>query len=133
MCRGSTACSTRTIPNSIYKTGPVEGYIDSTYEQVQSYRAVDDNTVEFKLKTAYAPFLTSLAMVWNGVVSPAAAHQYGKDFRNHPVGTGPFIFKEWRPGDQIVLDANPNYWGGKPKVDRIVFKEYPDPQAASSP
>jgi len=116
-------------PDSIYKTGPVEGYIDTTYEQVASYRAVDDDTVEFKLKTAYAPFITNLAMVWNGVVSPAAAHQYGKDYRNHPVGTGPFIFKEWRPGDQIVLDANPNYWGGKPKLDRIVFKEYPDPQA----
>ncbi len=116
-------------PDSIFKTGPVEGYIDTTYEQLASYRAVDDDTVEFKLKTAYAPFITNLAMVWNGVVSPAAAHQYGKDFRNHPTGTGPFIFKEWRPGDQIVLDANPNYWGGKPKVDRIVFKEYPDPQA----
>jgi peptide/nickel transport system substrate-binding protein len=69
-------------------------------------------------------------MVWNGVVSPTAVHKWGKDFRNHPVGTGPFIFKEWRQGDQVVLDANPNYWGGKPKVDHLVFKVMPDAQAA---
>lgn len=117
-------------PDSIFNTGPVEGYIDFTYDQVASYTASDDNTVVFKLKEPVAPFLTSLAMVWNGVVSPTAVTKYGKDFRNHPVGTGPFIFKEDRQGDQIVLDANPNYWGGKPKVDHLVFKIIPDAQAA---
>src|SRR5258708_36486363 len=69
-------------------------------------------------------------MGWNGVVSPTAVAKFGKDFRNHPVGTGPSVFKEWRPGDQVTLEANPNYWGGKPKVARIVFKEIPDSQAA---
>jgi peptide/nickel transport system substrate-binding protein len=69
-------------------------------------------------------------MVWNGIVSPTAAANYGKVFRNNPVGSGPFIFKEYRPRDQVVLDANPNYWRGKPKVDRIAFKILPDPQAA---
>lgn len=117
-------------PDSIFNTGPVEGYIDFTYEDVSSYGAVDDNKVEFKLKQPSAAFIASLAMVWNGVVSPTAVHKYGKEFRNHPVGSGPFIFKEWRQRDQVSLDANPNYWGGKPKVDHLIFKEYPDPQAA---
>lgn len=117
-------------PDSIYKTGPVESYIDETYGEVASYTAPDDNTVVFKFKKSSAPFTTNLAMVWNGVVSPTAVHKFGKDFRNHPVGTGPFVFKEWRPGDEVILDANPNYWGGKPKVDRIVFKVIPDAQAA---
>jgi peptide/nickel transport system substrate-binding protein len=117
-------------PQSIFKTGPVEGMIDFTYEDVASYKAVDDSTVEFKLKKPSAPFLASLAMVWNGVVSPEAVKKWGKDFRNHPVGTGPFVFKEWRQRDQISLDANPDYWRGKPKVDHLVFKEYPDPQSA---
>jgi peptide/nickel transport system substrate-binding protein len=53
-----------------------------------------------------------------------------KDFRNHPVGTGPFIFREWKPRDSITLDANEAYWNGKPHVDHLIFKEYPDPQAA---
>jgi peptide/nickel transport system substrate-binding protein len=117
-------------PDSIFNTGPVESFITDTYGEVASYRAVDDNTVEFKLRESEGPFTTDLAMVWNGVVSPEAVHKFGKDFRNHPVGTGPFIFKEWRQGDQVVLDANPNYWGGKPKVDHIVFKVMPDAQAA---
>jgi peptide/nickel transport system substrate-binding protein len=116
--------------DSIFKTGPVESFIDDTYGDVASYTAPDDKTVVFKFKASSAPFTTNLAMVWNGVVSPTAVHKLGKDFRNHPVGSGPFIFKEWRQGDQVVLDANPNYWNGKPKVDHIVFKVMPDAQAA---
>ncbi len=117
-------------PNYIFNNGPADSYIDFTYESVASYSAIDDDTLELKMKQPSAALLASLAMVWNGVVSYPAAAKYGKDFRNHPVGTGPFIFREWRQRDQVVLDANPNYWKGKPKVDHIVFKEYPDAQAA---
>jgi len=117
-------------PDSIFNTGPVESFIDDTYGQVASYSALDDNTIQFKLKSPSGPFLNNLAMVWNGVVSPTAVHKFGKDFRKNPVGTGPFIFKEYRPNDQVVLDANPNYWGGKPKVDHLIFKVMPDAQAA---
>ncbi len=117
-------------PNYIFNTGPVQSYLDFTYGSVTSYRAIDDSTVEMKLKAPSAALLASLAMVWNGVVSPTAAAKYGKEFRNHPVGSGPFTFREWRERDQVVLDANPDYWKGKPKVDHLVFKEYPDPQAA---
>jgi len=116
--------------DSIFNTGPVESFIDDTYGEVASYSATDDNTVVFKFKEVSGPFTTNLAMVRNGVVSPTAVTKFGKDFRNHPVGTGPFIFKEYRQGDQVILDANPNYWGGKPQVDRIVFKIVPDAQAA---
>ena len=117
-------------PNYIGNSGPVQNLADFTYDSVASYRAVDDSTVEFKMKEPSAALLASLAMVWNGVVSPTAAAKYGKDFRNHPVGSGPFIFHEWRQRDQVVLDANPDYWKGKPKVDHLVFKEYPDAQPA---
>jgi peptide/nickel transport system substrate-binding protein len=117
-------------PIYIYNTGHVEGYIDFTYGDVASLNKIDDQTVEFKMKKPNAPFVTSLAMVWNGVVSPTAAAKYGKDFRNHPVGSGPFIFKEWKPRDYISLDANPAYWNGKPRIDHLIFKEYPDPQSA---
>ena len=117
-------------PNTIYNTGPVEGYEDFTFGAVASYAALDNDTVQFKLKVPNAPFLNSLAMVWNGVVSYDAAAKWGKDFRNHPVGTGPFIFREWKSRDEVVLDANPDYWKGKPKLDHVVFKVMPDPQAA---
>ncbi len=117
-------------PSYIFNSGPVQSYLDFTYGSVASYRAVGDDTVEMKMKAPSAALLASLAMVWNGVVSPTAVAKYGKEFRNHPVGTGPFIFREWRERDQVTLDANPDYWKGKPKVDHLVFKEYPDSQAA---
>ncbi len=120
----------KSSPIYIYDTGPVESYADFTYGKDCKYRAVDESTVEFTLKEPSAAFLNSLAMVWNGVVSPAAAQKSGKEFRNNPVGTGPFVFKEYRPRDQVVLEANPLYWRGKPKLDRVVFKVLPDPQAA---
>ncbi len=100
-------------PNTIYNTGPVQGYEDFTFGTVASYSALDENTVQFKLKEPSAAFLNSLAMVWNGVVSYQAAAKYGKDFRNNPVGTGPYIFREWKSRDQIVLDANPNLLEGQ--------------------
>jgi peptide/nickel transport system substrate-binding protein len=108
---------------------PIEA-LAFTYGSVASYRALDDSTVELKMKEPSAAMLASLAMVWNGVVSPTAAAKLGKEFRNHPVGSGPFVFREWRQRDQVMLDANPDYWKGKPKVDHLVFKEYPDAQAA---
>lgn len=117
-------------PQFYENDGPVEGFVSFTYGDVTSYRAVDDATVEIKLKQPNAPMLNSLAMVWNGLVSPAAAAKMGKEIRVHPVGSGPFVFREWRQRDQVILDANPNYWGGKPKVDHLIFKEYPEAQAA---
>jgi peptide/nickel transport system substrate-binding protein len=117
-------------PQYIMNTGPVEGYTDFTYGDVASYKALDDLTVQFVFKQPSAPFLNSMAMVWNGLVSPAAAAKWGKDYRNHPLGSGPFVFREWRTRDQVILDANPAYWGGKPKIDHLIFKEMPDSQAA---
>lgn len=56
------------------------------------------------------------------MISPAAAAKYGKELGVNPVGTGPFVFKEWDPGNRLVVDKNPNYWEpGKPYLDRIVF------------
>ena len=120
----------KSSPIYIYNTGPVEGYEEFTFGPVASYRAVGNDQVEFKMKEPSAGFLNSLAMVWNGVVSPAAAAKYGKDFRNNPVGTGPFVFKEWRSRDQVIVEAYADYWRGKPKLERIVYKVLPDPQAA---
>jgi len=121
----------KNFPYYIYNMGTVQSFIDFTFSSLASYSVVDDDTIELKMKMPSAALLSSLAMVWNGIESPAAVAKYGKDLNNHPVGTGPFIFREWRQRDQIVLDANPDYWRGRPKVDRLVFKEYPDPQTAA--
>ena len=43
-----------------------------------------------------------------------------------PIGTGPFKFVEWVKDDRLVLEANPDYWGGAPELDRVVFRTIPE-------
>jgi ABC-type transport system substrate-binding protein len=109
----------------------VDTYDDFTFGSVKDGNVVkmdvlDDVTLRFTLPKPNAPFLSSLAMVWQGIVSPAATKQYNCDAGQHPVGTGPFKFVEAVRNDHITVDANPDYWGGKPKVDRIIFRIIPE-------
>ncbi|HYM68291.1 MAG TPA: ABC transporter substrate-binding protein, partial [bacterium] len=109
----------------------VDTYDDFTFGSVKDGNVakmdvVDDYTLRFTLPQPNAPFITSVAMIWQGIVSPTATKQYNCDASQHPVGTGPFKFVEAVRNDHITVDANPNYWGGKPKVDRIIFQIVPE-------
>ena len=109
----------------------VDTYDSFTFGSVKAGDAVkmdvlDDFTLRFTLPKPNAPFLSSLAMVWTGIMSPAATKQYNCDAGQHPVGTGPFKFVEAVRNDHITVDANPDYWGGKPKIDRIIFRIIPE-------
>ncbi|MFZ5647542.1 MAG: ABC transporter substrate-binding protein [Bacillota bacterium] len=98
-------------------------YASFTFGPVQKVEKVDDYTVKFILSEPYAPFLANLAMSLAApIVSPAAVEKYGKDYIEHPVGTGPFKFVEWKKGQYITLEANKEYWGGAPKIDKLVYK-----------
>ena len=80
------------------------------------------------MKHAWLPFTAFLTQP-NGftafIPSPKAV---AGDVQNHaPVGTGPFIFKEWKRGDRMVVRRNPNYWQkGKPYLDEIVCRPISD-------
>ncbi len=109
----------------------VDSYDDFTFGSAKAGTAVkvevaDDTTLRFTLPKPNAPFLSSLAMVWTGIMSPAATKQYNCDASQHPVGTGPFKFVEAVRNDHVTVEANPDYWGGKPKVDRIIFRIIPE-------
>ena len=109
----------------------VDTFDDFTFGSVKAGNVVkmetpDDFTLRFTLPVPGAPFLSSLAMVWQGIVSPAATKKYNCDASQHPVGTGPFKFVEAVRNDHVTVEANPDYWGGKPKVDRIIFRIIPE-------
>lgn len=92
---------------------------------VKSVTATSDYTIEIKLSKPYAPFLNALAMPVFGIASPDSIAKYGRDLYEHPVGTGPFIFKSWEHGKSIVLIRNDRYWKGSVKLEEVEFKVIP--------
>ncbi|MDU8357509.1 MULTISPECIES: ABC transporter substrate-binding protein [Pseudomonas syringae group] len=97
---------------------------------VASIEAPTQSQVVFHLKKPFAPLLSLLG---SGLRPVAPKHLYaGTDFRNNPynlkpVGTGPFVFKEWKRGAYIKLAKNPDYWKkGLPYLDEVIFHVLPD-------
>jgi len=93
--------------------------------QITSVEAVDRHTVRITTRAPFVPILTNLAT--SAYVVPRAAHsRLGRDFARRPVGTGPYRWVEWVPGERIVLEANPDYYAGRPSVERLVFRFIPE-------
>ena len=98
--------------------------------------AKDDTTLEIKLSKPFPPFLGLLGMPYCSVVPHEVVEHYGKDFRTHPVGTGPFSFWQWIERTALILHKNENYFekdahGGKmPYLDAVVVSFISDKQSA---
>jgi ABC-type transport system substrate-binding protein len=102
----------------------------SQFGTIEKVVKIDDYTVKLVLKRKNAAIITSLAMMYAiSIVSPTNAEKYKEDAFKHPCGTGPFKFVEWVKDDHVTLEANDNYWGGRPKLDRLIFKVIPEPSA----
>jgi len=97
---------------------------------LKSIAKIDDYTVKFTFYKYHAPFLAQLATPMLSISSPEAIKKWGDDYMYHPVGTGPYVFKEWIPDDRIVLEANPDYWGDeKPKIQELIYRVVVEPTA----
>ena len=97
---------------------------------LKSIAKIDDYTVKFTFYQYHAPFLAQLATPMLSISSPEAIKKWGDDYMYHPVGTGPYVFKEWIPDDRIVLEANPDYWGDeKPKIQELIYRVVVEPTA----
>ncbi len=91
---------------------------------VKGIKAMDQYTLEIKLTEPYSPFLSILGMNKFKVLPKEEVEKPGADFGKFPVGTGPFKFASMKEGEEIVLEANPDYFEGKPYLDKIIFKIY---------
>jgi len=94
--------------------------------RVSSIDVIDEYTVRFNLSTTFAPFLAHLTHSTTAVMLPAAAEQFGEDFGENPVGTGPFTLDSWDRGSRIDLLRFDDYWGEKPGIERLVFLAVPE-------
>ena len=100
------------------------------YQYIQNVEIMDPYRVKVIYKKAFAP---ALANNFNDILPKHLLE--GKDIRNndgfnrHPIGTGPYKFVEWKTGQQVELEANPDYWEGKPHIHRFVLRIIPDQSA----
>ena len=104
-----------------HNTGPFP-FATFYYGAIKETQVVDPSTVRFVLKQPFSPFLHNLTLNTGRIVSPAAVKKWGKEFAGHPVGPGPFKFVSWEKNVRIIVDKNPGYWDGGPKLNRLVFR-----------
>ncbi len=79
-------------------------------DSLEGFKALDDSTFQLKLIRPFTPILGLLSMQYCSIIPREAAVKYGKDFRSHPIGTGPFKFKSWEEGQTLILLKNENYF-----------------------
>ncbi|MGN7783446.1 ABC transporter substrate-binding protein [Niabella sp. 22666] len=82
------------------------GKVDS----IQPFKALNDTTFQLRLLQPYQPILGILSMQYCSIVAPEAVRLYSKDFRQHPVGSGPFKFVKWEEGQALIFGKNENYF-----------------------
>jgi len=104
-------------------------------QNVEEFKAKNDSIFKIKLKKPFPAFLALLSMRYCSVVPMEVVDFYKEDFRNNPIGTGPFKFKRWEENVKLVLRKNKNYFetdlnGRKlPFLESISISFLPDIQS----
>lgn len=106
-------------------------HLRNYYKDVETCEVIDDHNIRF---TMSKPYFKALEMIGGIPVIPKHVFEKG-DFNDHPngrhpVGTGPYRFVKWDTGSRITLERNPDYWGEKPRIDRVAFLIITDNTAA---
>ncbi|MEZ5476031.1 MAG: ABC transporter substrate-binding protein [Thiolinea sp.] len=124
----------------LQKDHPFHAVSNGTYEYfegmsmpdlLKSVDKVDDYTVKLVLNRPEAPMMANLAMDFASIMSAEYADAMMKADKpetidNEPIGTGPFQLVAYQKDSMIRYKANPDYWGGKPALDNLVFAITPD-------
>jgi peptide/nickel transport system substrate-binding protein len=103
------------------------------YDLVTAIDKLDAYTIRVHLKAPYAPFVAAFFSQSGTPYPVLPAHLLAKypninqvDFNRKPIGTGPFMVERWQRGSKIVFTANPHYWRGAPKLQRIEYNPVPN-------
>lgn len=99
-----------------------------TYKIISDIQTPDPKTMVVTLGDASAPFLSTLAMPGTAIVSKAGLESMGSEaYGENPIASGAFTVKEWRRGDRVVLQKNPNFWqADRVELDGVEWISIPD-------
>ena len=97
------------------------------FKPVQSVEVVDDYRVRVHTSGPFPVLLSYLSLPGPFMLAPVYVQKVGIDYASaHPVGTGPYKFKEWVRGERLVLTRTPGYWAGPVRIDTVVFRVIPE-------
>ncbi|MDD2716897.1 MAG: peptide-binding protein [Candidatus Wallbacteria bacterium] len=105
-------------------------YVRDDFTLVSTVEVLDRLTLRVEYSEPFAPALCG----WTIGIIPK--HLYASEeinscrYNRAPIGTGPFRFVEWKPQEQIILEGNQDYFGGRPYLNRYICKNIPDPSMA---
>src|SRR5664279_5012680 len=83
---------------------------NSRVDSIHPFTAIYDTTFQLKLVSPFQPILGILSMQYCSIIPKEVVDKYGKDFRRHPCGTGPFQYVAWEEGQALILKKNSNYF-----------------------
>jgi ABC-type transport system substrate-binding protein len=113
----------------------VHSWVRPYYTEVEGVDVLDTSTLRVRMTEPSGALPMAVGGYFQGIpmISPTAFEKYGKDWMRHPTGIGPYIFKEWSPGERVVLEKNPNYFKkGLPYLDTLEFRIMKDPLTMSA-
>ena len=94
---------------------------NSRVDSLHPFTVLDDTTFQLKLAAPFHPILGILSMQYCSIIPKEVVEKYGKDFRRHPCGTGPFQYVAWEEGQALILKKNPNYFEKDSAGNRLPY------------
>ena len=91
---------------------------------ISAVKIVDDYTVDLITENPSRSMLANLGYLF--ILPPKATTELGDRFGVHPIGTGKFVLEKYYPNERIVMKRNDNYWGQKPKLEKVTAKILPE-------
>ncbi|MBX5464089.1 MAG: peptide ABC transporter substrate-binding protein [Clostridia bacterium] len=113
--------------------------LQSYFAQIKEAKALDPTTVQIDLKQVYAPFVSNVLTLGTWVLPKhVLGNVPAKELQKNPYGAdpaktlsfGPWVWKTWVQKQYLEFDVNPNYWGPKPHIQKIIYKIYADQNTA---
>lgn len=125
-CQQPTAAPKATdVPQAAFKAEKLAAPDCKYGGNLSSVESVDQYTVKFTFCEPEPAFLAKVSLAVFGIHDADALKASGGDVAKvnaAPIGTGPYVVKEWVRGDHITFEANPNYWGAAPKTKTVIFR-----------